>query len=179
SRAPAGLFAPGRTAALAGSLSRADFLDVEAFQNVADLYVVEIGDSQAALETSAHFAGVVLKSLQRIQSRGVNQRAVAHHADLRVALHDAVQDVTACNGSGALDAEGVAHFGAAQIGFLDHRLEQPFHRLLNFVGNFVNDVVGADVHLFLLRKVRRFAIRAHAEGDDDRSGRAGEEHVVL
>jgi hypothetical protein len=48
-----------------GGFCAADFLYAESFQDVADFYVVEIGDADAAFETGTDFAGVVLKAFER------------------------------------------------------------------------------------------------------------------
>ena len=102
-------------------------------------HVIEIGDARAALKPGANFAGVVLEAFQGTELGGVNHGAVTQHANLPVAFEHAIHDVAAGDGAGALDAEGVANFGAAQVGFGDDGLEQAFHGLFNFVGNFVND----------------------------------------
>src|SRR5271154_4356391 len=168
-----------RPSGLPGSFRGAHLSDAETFEKIADLDVVEVGHADAAFETGAHFAGVIFEALQRTELRTVDHGAIAHDADLRVALEDAVDDVAARDRAGALDAEGVADFGAAQIGFRDHRFEEAFHGLLKFIGDFVDDGVGANVHMFLLREVRGFAIGADAEGDDDGAGSRREEHVVF
>src|SRR5271168_4530978 len=164
---------------LPGSFRGAHLGDAETFEKIADLDVVEVAHADAAFETGAHFAGVIFEALQRTVLRAVDHGAIAHDADLRVALEDAVDHVAAGDRAGALDAERVADFGAAQIGFGDHGLEQAFHGFLQFVGNFVDDGVRADIDVFLLGKVGSFAIRTNAESNDDRAGSGGEEHVVF
>src|SRR5207302_8165333 len=91
--------------------------NAEAFQDIADLDVVEIGYARAAFKTGTHFAGIILESLQRVELRRVNHRSVAQHAHLRVAFQDTVDHVTARDRSRAFDAERVAHFRAAQVCF--------------------------------------------------------------
>src|SRR5216683_3652822 len=76
---------------------------VEAFENVADFHIVEVGHARAAFESCPHFAGVILEALQRAELRRVNDRAVADHPNLRVALEDAVQDVAARHRARAFD----------------------------------------------------------------------------
>src|SRR6266568_5158524 len=147
----------------------AHFGDVEAFQNVANLDVIEVGHARTAFETRAHFAGVVFEPLQRTQLRRVNNCSVANHANLRFALQNSIDDVAARHRACAFYLERVPHFRTAQIGLCNDRLEQTFHSLLNFVRNFVNDVVRPNVHVLLLRQVRCLAVRAHAESDDDRA----------
>src|SRR5712692_11658197 len=145
-----GLFLTGGPAALSGGFRSAHLGNAEAFQDIADLHVVEIGDTYAALKSSTNFAGVILESLQGVELRRINHSTFTQYADLRVALQDAIDHVAARNRPRALDAERVAHFRTAQIRFRDHWLEQAFHGLLQLVGNFVDDRVRADVHMFLL-----------------------------
>src|SRR5258708_394385 len=133
-----GLFLAGGPAALSGGFRGAHLANAEAFQDIADLHIVEISYARAAFETRTDFAGIILESLQRIELRRVDDRPIAQHADLRVALQDAIDHVAARNRPGALDAECVAHFRAAQIRFRDHRLNQAFHGLLQLGGCFVD-----------------------------------------
>src|SRR5437879_9304397 len=151
----------------------------EAFEHIADFDVVEIRNSHAALETGAHFGGVFLEAAERTDASGVDHHAFAHHAHFGIALHDAIEDITAGDHSDSLDAEGIAHFGAAEMRFLIDRLEQPGHGPLNFVGDFVNDRMQADVHVFALRQVGGFAIGAHIEGEDDGARGGSQQDIGL
>src|SRR5579863_1740902 len=119
-----------RPATLSCGFSGRKLGHLEAFQNVADFDVVEVRDADAALKSSAHFARVVLESLQRTQLRRVDHRFVAQYAHLRFALEDAIDDVAASDRTRACDAERVANFRATQIRLLYDGLEQSFHRLL-------------------------------------------------
>src|SRR4029077_12594795 len=67
-----GLFLAGGPAALSGGFRGAHLGNAKAFQDVADLHIVEIRDARAAFEPSAHFAGVILESLQRAELRRIN-----------------------------------------------------------------------------------------------------------
>src|SRR5713101_9792562 len=58
-----GLFLTRGRADLSGGLRGAHLGHAEAFQDIADLHVIEIGDARAAFETSADFTGVVLEPL--------------------------------------------------------------------------------------------------------------------
>ena len=70
------------------------------------------------------------------------------------------------------------HLGAALVGFLDRRLEQAGHGLLDLVLQFVNDRVQADIDFFLVGEFLRFAFRTHVEADDDRVRGRGQQHVA-
>src|SRR5437879_13031779 len=85
-----GLFLAGGPSALSGSFCGAHLRHAEAFENVADLYVVEVGNACAALKSRAYLAGVILETLQGAELRRVNYGVVAQHADLCVALQDAI-----------------------------------------------------------------------------------------
>src|SRR5713101_865049 len=174
-----GLFLAGGPAALSGGFRGAHLANAEAFQDIADLDVVEIGDTCAAFKTSANFAGVILEALQGVELRRIDHRAFTQHAHLRVAFQDAIDHVAACNRPRALNAERVAYFRAAQVRFCDHWLQQTFHSLLQLVGNFVDDGVRADVHVFLLRQVQRLAVWPHSERDHNRAGCGSQQHVIF
>src|SRR5713226_4920575 len=92
-----GLFLAGGPAALSGGFRSAHLSNAEAFQDIANLHVVEIGDACAAFKPSANFAGVILESLQRVEFRSVDHRAFTQHADLRVAFQDAIDHVAPRN----------------------------------------------------------------------------------
>ena len=77
----------------------------------------------------------------------------------------------------ALDAERVAHFGAAQMRFLVDRLEQAGHGALDLVGNFVNHRVRANLDVFALRQVGGLAIGPHVESENNGAGRRSQQHV--
>src|SRR5438445_11508907 len=141
----------------------------EAFEHIADFDVVEIRNADAAFETGAHFVGIFLEPAQRAHTARINNHAFAHDAHLGIALHDAIEDVAAGDHAHALDAEGVAHFRAAEMSFLVDRLEQASHGALNLVGDFVNDRVHADLDVFALRQIGSFAIGAHVESEDNRA----------
>src|SRR5438477_7470615 len=98
------------TLSLRGRFRGADLFHLETFQDIADFDVIEVGDARAALKTGTHFAGVILEALQRAELRGVDHRAVAHNANLRVALENAVHDVASGHRARALDAERIADF---------------------------------------------------------------------
>src|SRR5205814_1758656 len=136
-------------------------------------------DAGPAFKPGANFAGVVLEALERTEFRSVDDRTFANDANLCVAFENAIDHVAAGNGACALDAESVANFGAAKVRLLENRLEQALHGFFNFVGNFVNDVVGANIHTFLLGEVGGFALGANTERDDDRTGGGSQEHVIF
>src|SRR5712664_4313843 len=72
-----GLSLTSGTDALSGGFRGAHLGNAKAFQDVADLYVVEIGDARAAFKPSADFAGVIFESLQRVELRRVDDRPIA------------------------------------------------------------------------------------------------------
>src|SRR5437899_7878570 len=69
--------APIRAFSLEG---RPDFLDVEAFDHVADLDVVVILERHATLEAVLHLADLVLEATQRLQRAFVDHHVVAKQA---------------------------------------------------------------------------------------------------
>src|SRR3984893_866250 len=149
----------------------------EAFEHIGDFDVVEVRNADAALEAGANFVGVFLQPAERADAAGVNHHTFTNDAHFGIALDDAVENVTAGDRADALDAESVAHFGAAEMRFLEDGLEQAGHGLFDLVGDFVNDRVQADVDVFALSQIRSFAIGAHVEGENDGT-RSGSEQDV-
>ena len=75
----------------------------------------------------------------------MDDRAVAHDADARAAADGAVRDVRAGDRSQARDPEERANLDLADRLLRPHRLEHPDERLLDVVGELVDDPVGADL----------------------------------
>src|SRR6202140_4626996 len=78
-----GLSARRWGAALRGRFRGAHLCHLEAFQDIANLHIIEIGDARAALEPGAHFAGIVLEALQRTELGGVHLQAEEHTSELQ------------------------------------------------------------------------------------------------
>src|SRR5437588_7851505 len=78
---------------------RGDLLDDVALDLVADLYVVEVLQADAALVALAHLGHVVLHAPQGGDAALPSDDAVTDEARARVAPDDAVQDAAARNGS--------------------------------------------------------------------------------
>ena len=91
---------------------------------------------------------------------------------------DALGDVAAGDDAELRDLERVAHLGAAAGDFLQRRVEQALHGLLDLVGDVVDDRVEADLDADLLGLLGGLLLGPHVEADDDRAGRRGEQHVV-
>src|SRR5690242_4656109 len=149
----------------------------EAFKHIAGFNVVEIRNSHAAFESGAHFIGVFLEAAKRTNAAGVNDHTFANDAHFGIALDDAIEYVTAGNHADALDTEGIADFGAAQMSFLIDGLEQAGHGLFDFVGDFVNDRVHANIDVFALRQIGSLAVRPHVKGENDGAGGGSEQNV--
>src|SRR4030095_15171617 len=103
---------------------RLDFLDVEAFDHVADLDVVVVLERHAALEAVLHFADFVLVALERLQRALVDHHVVAQQADLGAALDHAFGDHAAGHVADLGDAEDLADLRIAEEGLLVGRIEQ-------------------------------------------------------
>src|SRR5581483_2635878 len=90
----------------------------ESFNHIALLYIVEIGDIDAALHAVANFAGIVFEALERADLALVNLYAVAHQAHVGITLDHTIEHIATSNGSRLGHAESLAHLGTAQISFL-------------------------------------------------------------
>src|SRR6267154_4487807 len=158
---------------------RLDFLDVEAFDHVADLDVVVVVERHAALEAVLDFADLVLVALQRLQRAFVDHHVVAQQADLGAALDHAFGDHAAGDVADLGHAEDFANLRVAEEGLLVGRIEQADHQGLNVLGHLVDDAVVADIDLVALGDLARLRIGAHVEADDQRARRLGKRQVGL
>src|SRR5690606_954110 len=110
-----------------------------------DLDVLVAGDADAALEAALDLGGVVLEAAQRPDLPLVDHAVVAEESDAGVPRDDPLDDHAAADEADLRDAEGLAHLGAALGDLLLDAVEEAGHRLLDLVGQVVDDRVEADV----------------------------------
>src|SRR3954471_4684850 len=160
---------------------RGDALHGEHLDDVADLQIVVALEADAALEARLDLGHVVLEAAQRAQLALVDHHVVAQQARLRLAraLDDAVGDHAAGDGAELRRLEDLPHLGRAEPHFLERRLEDAGHRLLDLVGHVVDDRVQPHVDLLALGDLRGVAIRPHVEADDDGVRGQRQQHVEL
>ena len=125
------------------------FHHFEGFDNVADLDVVEVFEADTTFEVTDHFAGVVLMALEGGNLTGVHHHAVTEEAGKGVTGKLAVRDHTTGDDADLGHGEGIAHFGLAKVHFLRHRSEHAGHSGLDLFTQLVDDIVEADIDLFL------------------------------
>src|SRR6201987_3305372 len=104
-----------------------DPLGHESFNDIALLYIIEVADGDAALHTVGALAGVALEALERADLALVDLDPVAHQPHFGIALDVPVEHVAAGDRSHLGHPEGLAHFGAPLVVFLDDGLEQSGH----------------------------------------------------
>ena len=103
-----------------------------------------------------------------LRDRGlVDHGAVANHTNLAVAADCPARDVGAGDRSQAGDAEELAHLGLAERLFRGDRGEHADERLLDVLGQAVDDAVGADLDVLALRERTRLGVRTHVEADNE------------
>src|SRR4051794_36002992 len=134
---------------------------------------------EAALEALLDLAHVVLEALERVDRRRVDHRAVPDHAHLRAAAQHAVRDHAPGDRAGPRGLERLAHLGLAdRLLRLDGR-EHSDERLLDVLGELIDDAVGADLDALALGERARLGIRTDVEADDHRVRGRGEHDVAL
>ena len=118
-----------------------NFLDIEAFDHVADLHVFVVLERHAALEAVLDFADFVLEAAQRLQRALVDDHVVAQQADLGATLDHAVRDHAAGDVAGLGDAEDLAHLACLAL----------FRGRAGRVYNAVDDTDGVEEYMLLCR----------------------------
>src|SRR5687768_4453902 len=167
------LLATGRERS--GHLFRAVTLD-----DVVDLDVVEVLDTDTALEAFLHLAHVVLEPLERRDDALVHLDALAHHAHARLAVDHPAAHHAAGDGADLRDLEDLADLRLAQDDFALLGTQHPLERGAHVVHRLVDDAIELDVHPFALGRRAGVVVRAHVEADDDGVlRRLGEEDVAL
>src|SRR5919109_2000627 len=160
-------------------VSALDLLRLEGLEDVALFHVVETLEQDAALEALLYLARVVLEAAEARDAGLVDDRPFAHDTDLRVAADDAPRDVAAGDDAQARRAEERTH-----LGFADRLLDalgrqHADERLLDVLGELVDDAVRAQVDPLTRGLLTGFRVRAYVEADDDRVRRRGEHDVAL
>src|SRR4029077_18408979 len=91
-----------------------DGFDVEAFDDVALLHVLVVGERHAALLAGLHLAHLVLETLERRKLAFVDHDIVADEAHPRAAAHDTVGDAAAGNLADLGDREDLEDLRVAE-----------------------------------------------------------------
>ena len=142
-------------------------------------------------KVSALVEGAVQAGGARVQGIVKGERAIgqgqpviglgflAKQANLTVALDESIGDVTAGHSADLGDTEGVANIGAAPVNLFEHRFQHAGHRLLDLIGQVVDDGVHPDVDLFLVGKGLGTAFGLDIESDHDGTGRRCEQDIRL
>ena len=141
-------------------------------EDVAFLDVVEAVEQDPALEALGDLAGVLLEALELRDRRVVDHRAVADDPHLRVSANDAGRDHAARDRAEPRDLEEGAHLRLADDLLGLDGGEHPDERLLDVLGQLVDDAVGADVDALALRELARLGVRSDVEADDERVARS-------
>ena len=71
------------------------------------------------------------------------------------------------------------HFGVAEDGFTEFRIEQSGHRVFHLVDQLVNDAVKFDLHAFAFRGRDRHVFNFSVKADHDGVGRARQQNIRL
>src|SRR6478736_273561 len=162
-----------------GSAAR-DLAHLERLDDVAFLDVLEVAQHQTTLEALADLGGVVLLALERLQVQVVgDDGAVADDADLGVAPDHAAGDHATGDVADLGRAEDRTDLRLAQGRLLELRLEHALERGLDLLDGLVDDGVVPDLHALAVGQLRRLALRADVEADDDRVGGGGQVDVGL
>src|SRR5262249_49893146 len=163
----------------AGREAPRDLLDLVRLDDVADLHVLEVLESDPALVAAGHLADVLLEAAQAADATLVNHHVVAQQADLAAAEHLPLGDEAARDDTLARHGERLAHLDAAEALLLPRRLEQSLQRVAQVVQRVVDDRVEADVDAFAFRQRGRLGLRPDVEADHDRVRRRRQEDVRL
>src|SRR6478672_12365355 len=156
-----------------------DLARLEDLEDVALPQVVEALEQDAALEALRDLADVVLEAAQRGDGRLVDARALAEDADVRAAAHETARDHAAGDRPQARDLEEREHLDLADDRFGLDRREHADERLLDLLGQPVDDAVEADLDAGALGDGAHLGRRADVEADHHRARGGGKVDVVL
>src|SRR6478735_4051593 len=157
-----------------------NLLHLVSLNHIAFLDVVEPTQDQTTLEALADLGSVVLLPLERGEVQVVrHDGAVADQAHLGVASDQAAGDHATGDVADLGAAEDRADLRLSQGRLLELRLEHALERGLDLLDGLVDHRVVPDLHTLALGQLRRLALRADVEADDDRVGGRGQVDVGL
>src|SRR6478735_8638415 len=157
-----------------------DLLHLVSLDDIAFLDVVEPTQDQTTLEALADLGRVVLLPLERGEVQVVrHDGAVADQAHLGVASDQAAGDHATGDVADLGAAEDRTDLRLSQGGLFELRLEHALERSLDLLDGLVDHRVVPDLHALALGQLRRLALRADVEADDDRVGGRSEVDVGL
>ncbi len=154
-----------------------DFFNLEGFQRVAFLDVIEALELDPALHAPLDFAGIILFPLQRFDGILANHPALANHPNSAIALNASTHHAATGNGSHLRHVEDLQNHGHSLLDHLLFRFEATFQGSLNIVSNLVNDVVTPDFNLQLIGQRPGDFVGDDIEANDDRLRRLGQADV--
>ena len=131
-----------------------DLARLEDLEDVAFAQVVEALEQDAALEALGHLADVVLEAAERGDSRLVDAGAVAEEADARAAADEPARDHAAGDRAEPRDLEERANLDLADDRLGLDRREHADERLLDLLGQLVDDAVEPDLDARRARRLR-------------------------
>src|SRR5215212_7889396 len=146
-------------------------------QYVALLDVVEVLDTDAALEALAHRADIVLEALERADRAVVHDRTIAHNAHTVVARDLAPGDVAARDRADPRYPEGLAHLGRRRLVLGSLGGEHAAHGGFDLLEGLVDNVVGPDLGALPLGDLFGRVSRSDVEAEQDPIARRGEHYV--
>src|SRR5262245_48148342 len=136
-----------------------------AFEDIANFDVVEVLDADAALETIAHLANVVLEAPERCDAAIEDLDAITNHAQPALTIDDTTSHETAGDGADTRDLEDLANLRLAENDFALLGPEHAFHRRAHVGYRFIDDAVQLDVDAFALRGSPGVVVGANVEAD--------------
>ena len=122
---------------------------------------------------------IVLEPLERLDRALPDDRSLTEEAHLGATSDDTIGDHTTGDGADAGNPEDLAHFGFAGDNFFVLRLEKTEHGILDVFEKLVDDLVVADLDLFLVGQLTSLAVGADVEPEDGRIGSRSQLHVVF
>src|SRR5262245_22130715 len=155
------------------------FFRAVALDDVADLDVVVVLDADAALESFANFADVVLEALEGRNGAVERFDAVANDPHAALPIDHTTADCAARDRSDTRDLEYLAHLGFAQNDLPLLGAKHAFHCGTDVGDRLVNDAVQLDIHAFTFGSAPGVVVRTNVEADDDRTRRLREQDVAL
>src|SRR6185312_5058420 len=146
--------------------------NVEAFDYVALLDVLERAKAHAAFLAGDDFVHFILEALQRGQhTHFLDDDVVAQDTHFGALAHNAFGYTAAGDLADLGDVKHLQHFGVAEEGFAIDRREHARHHAFDVVNQIVDDRVVTDFHAFALGQIARFLRSADVEADDRRARR--------
>ena len=151
----------------------------EGFDDIALLNIVEVDETDTALEAGSHLFDIVFITFQGVEIACMDHNSVANEPRFVASVHLAFGYKGTGNSSDLRYFEYFAHLNFTCYHFFFHFIEHSDHCRFHVVDGVVDHGIGIDLYTFLLSQLACSSRRAHLEAHYDGVRSIGQGDITL